>query len=57
MGFKDVAFLPSQANFSSHFIKILVVVGLSKDMHPVRYLCSYKASLCQLNFIEIISLS
>ena len=71
MGFQDVTFLPSRANFSPHFLKIVVEVkasgpphvlalwlGVSKGMLPVRYFRSNKSSfLCKSNFIEIIWLS
>ena len=68
MGFQDVAFLPCRANFSSSLLSncggaeslrastcIKTVVG--KYMFPVRYSCSNKASLCQMNFLKIIRLS
>ena len=52
MGFQDVAFLPSRANFSTTFVKICgrdevlrtvtyltPVVVVSKSMFPVKYFC------------------
>ena len=59
MGFQDVAFLPSLASFSTIFLTIVVEVkasgprhvvelrlGMSKDMLPVKYSRSDKASFC-----------
>ena len=59
MGFRDVAFLPSRASFSSTFLtnydrgeslrtatSLKTVVGVSKGMLPVRYFRSDKASFC-----------
>ena len=55
--------------FPPHFLKNLVEVkawgpphvfllwlGVSRGMLPVKYLCSNKAYLCQLNLMEIIRL-
>ena len=33
-----------------------IVIGVSKGMLSVKYFCSSKASLCQLNFMKIIRL-
>ena len=57
MSFQDVAFLPYQACFSPYFLLIVVDVialgpphvlklffGVGKDMIPVKYFCSNKAS-------------
>ena len=70
VGFQYAAFLPSGASFPPHFLKIVVEVkasgpphdikqwlGVSKGMLPVEYFRSNKASLSQLNFMDIIRLS
>ena len=59
MGYKDVAFLPSRASFSTTFLKICgrgenlwtaachkAVEGLSKDMLPCKHFCSTKPLFC-----------
>ena len=59
MCFQNVAFLPSQASFSTTFLKIVVEVkasgppivlklwlGVGKGMLPVKYFRSNKASFC-----------
>ena len=59
MGFQDVAFLPTQAYFSTTFLRSCgsgeclgtttchkTMVGVGKDMLPVKYFCSNKASYC-----------
>ena len=67
MSFQDVAFLPSRASFSPHFLKIVVEVkvsgpphvltlclGVSKGIPPARYSCFTKPLLCHSNLMEII---
>ena len=68
IGFPDAMFLPSQACFPPHFIKIVVEVkafgpahvlklwlGINMDMLHVEYFCSNNANfLCQLNFMKIM---
>ena len=71
-GFQDVAFLPLRASFffTTFFIHccrgesfrtttcLKTVVGVCKDMLPVKYFCSNKACfLCQSNLTETIRLS
>ena len=70
MGFQDVMFLRSRARFSTTFLTKIVAevkaLGLpyvlklwlvvSKGMLLVRYFCSTKPFLCQLNLLEIIGL-
>ena len=59
MGVQDVAFLSNRASFPSQFLEIMVEVnvsepphvlklwlGVSKDMLPVEYFRSNKASFC-----------
>ena len=68
MVFQDVAFLSPRASFSTAFLKncgsgkrfgtttcLKTVVGVSKGMLLVRYICSNKISfLCQSHFVNII---
>ena len=53
MGFQDVAFLPSQASFPPHFLKIVVEVKASGPPQ----LLQQSLFLCQLNFMKIKRLS
>ena len=59
MSFQDVAFLSSQASFTPHFLTIVVEVKVSGQAHvlilwlgvsngilPVKYFCSNKAAFC-----------
>ena len=68
MGFKDVAFLPSRGSFSTTFFpkcgdgeslftttSLKVVVGVSKNMLHVKYVCSNKASFVSVTFHSTVA--
>ena len=63
MGFQDVEFLLSRANFPPHFLALVVEVkasgaphvlklllGVSKGMLPVRYFCSNNIFFVSVEF-------
>ena len=69
VGFQDVAFLPYRASFKPHFLRIVqevkasrsshvlkLCIGVSNGVLPMKYFRSSKASLRQMNCMEIIRL-
>ena len=70
MGIQDVEFLPSRASLSITFLKNCgrgeghrtttcpkTVVGGKQGNAPSKIILLHKASLCQLNFMDIVRLS